>query len=750
MLIFIKVIMGRSITFSIRKRYIKWGYVKRDFDISEQRKIIIASILMMLVVSITVLTVSLWLLYQSMFSQKVESLQTLVDRQINILQPFVIAELNNQKNLNLKSTIIEKNFSKESNFGKTGEFVLGVRRLDNIEFLSKFRFPIGSQKRIIPFNSDLAAPMRRALDNKSGWLIGQDYRGKKVLAAYQYLNSFDLGLVAKIDMEEVNAPFISAAIKASFVALVIVGIGGLLIFYITIPIIARLKASQKTFKSLIESSQDGIVIVNSSREIVYNNQNIEAMFGYLRHELINLLIEDLMPINFRENHPKMMASYFKNPSKRSMGFGMELFGLTKSGKTFPCEISLNPIQTEDGQAIAATIRDISDRKKLESRIILTEKMDAMSKISGGIAHEFNNLLAIIMGFSSLLKKKLVQQPELYKYSQKIHRAGERGAQLTNKMLVFSNERPIVVSVLDLNVLLKEQWETLKILLTVDVNLTSDFTDDPLLINVDESDLENTIINLCQNAKYAVEENQESSKITIRTSNQIIGNKEAVTLGLTPGDYVLLSIIDNGKGMDARVKKHIFEPFFSTKQFGTVTGLGLSQVFGLVKRSGGTISVDSDIEKGTKFVIYFPRYINSSEENNFISTIDTDDLSSKVRHQGNILIVDDEEALLESTSINVRERGYTIFTATSAKQALDIIKQESIDLMISDILMPEMDGFQLASIVQNEFPDIKIQLVSGFTDNIKIKGADKKLSDNILQKPYCFNELFKNINSLLKT
>jgi PAS domain S-box-containing protein len=576
------------------------------FDTSEQFKIIIVSITMMLFVSISVLATSLWLLYQSMFSQEVEKLQTLVERQINVLEPLKLSEIDNQQKLNITNIKILKAFSSASNFGQTGEFVLGIKRLDNIEFLSTFRFPLDNQVNIIPLDSAFAAPMRRALAKERGWLVGQDYRGEEVLAAYQYLKSSDLGVVAKIDIKEVNAPFIYTAIKTAIIAVVLIGIGGLLMFYRTIPIIRRLKTNQETFNNLLESSPDAMIIVNSSREIIYNNQNAEVMFGYLTHELIELFIEDLIPKNFREHHPQMIASYFKNPSKRTMGFGLELFGLSKSGKTFPCEISLHPILTEGGLQVAATIRDISERKSLELRLMQSEKMEAMSKISGSIAHEFNNLLGIIMGFSSLLKHQLVKQPKLYDYTKQIITAGERGAELTKKMLAFSTVLPTFTTVFDINNLLNDKWDMFKELLSENIILTSDFSDDLLLINVDMSELQNAIIHLCTNAKFAVQGTHKEPKITIQTNHQTIGSKEALIIGLIPGDYVLLSVIDNGTGMDLSVKNRIFEPFFSTKEFGAATGLGLSQVFGLVKRYQGTIRVESKIESGTKFVIYLPR------------------------------------------------------------------------------------------------------------------------------------------------
>jgi PAS domain S-box-containing protein len=259
-------------------------------------------------------------------------------------------------------------YSSLGGFGATGEFVLGLRRGDEIEFLSEFRFPEKGARKIVPLTTDRAAPMRRALNNEPGWMIGLDYRGEQVLAAFQPINELNLGLVAKLDMREVNAPFMKAAATALGIAAFVVFIGGLLILHMARPMVRRIEESQQRFRTLLESAPDAMVIIDAAGEIIMINRRTEEVFGYSRNEIIGQPIEKLMPQRFREQHPEHIRSYFRNPSTRAMGTELELFGLSRAGREFPVEISLSPIETEDGVLVASSLRDITERKQSEAAL----------------------------------------------------------------------------------------------------------------------------------------------------------------------------------------------------------------------------------------------------------------------------------------------------------------------------------------------------------------------------------------------
>jgi PAS domain S-box-containing protein len=340
----------------------------------DQKRILWVAISLMIAVSVIVLTLTLSMLYQSNFEQRVEALRAMVREQVSLIES--VARFDQQhvtedyaggaKAATLRQIV--EGYSRLGGFGETGEFVLGQRHVDKIEFLSEFRFPENGARKIVPSTTDRAAPMRRALSNEYGWMIGPDYRGERVLAAFEPIKELDLGLVAKLDMHEVTAPFMKTAATALGIALIVVVIGGLLVLRMARPMVHRIAEIQKRFRTLLESAPDAMVIINASGTIVMVNRRTEELFGYSRDEITGQPIEMLMPQRFREKHPGRVRSFFTNPSARAMGLGLELFGFKKSGLEFPVEISLSPIETEDGTLVASSLRDITERKQAEEEL----------------------------------------------------------------------------------------------------------------------------------------------------------------------------------------------------------------------------------------------------------------------------------------------------------------------------------------------------------------------------------------------
>lgn len=389
------------------------------------------------------------------------------------------------------------------------------------------------------------------------------------------------------------------------------------------------------------------------------------------------------------------------------------------------------------------IKSIQTQKDRRSRALLnrSQKMDALGKLSGGIAHDFNNILGVITGYAEILEKALSEQPKLAKYARQIYHSGDRGAKLTKKLLSFSKTITVEAEVLSINSLLLEQQNMLEKTLTARISLLLELADDLWPIMVERGDLEDTIINMCINAMHAIENGGE---ITIRTANEHFDRSDARRMNLSEGDYALLSISDTGTGMDQATQNKIFEPFFSTKgEKGT--GLGLSQVYGFVERNGGQIKVYSELGHGSQFKLYFPRHYGGMDEK---LTKGGDDTAQALGGHETILLVDDEVALLEMTSEILTQQGYRIFKAENSEQALKILEVESIDLMLSDVIMPGMDGYQLATIVQQKYPKVKIQLASGFNDKRFVGIADETLHKNQLVKPLLSQTLLKRLRELL--
>jgi PAS domain S-box-containing protein len=357
----------------------------------DQNRILWVAISLMIAVSVIVLALTLWMLYQSNLNQRVQELQAMVQGQVALIE--AVAKFDREHSQDAiaggaeAATVLQvtEAFSQMGRFGATGEFTLAVRRGDKIEFISEFRFPGKGARKIVPFAIDQEAnpiPMQRALNTGAGWAIGPDYRGEQVLSAFRPVKGLNLGMVAKVDMREVMAPFMKAAAIALAIAAIVVIIGGLLVLRMARPMVHRIEEIQKRFRTLLESAPDAMVIIDVSGTIVMVNRRTEELFGYSRDEITGQPIETLMPQRFRDQHPERVRSFFTDPSARPMGPGLELFGCNKAGMEFPVEISLSPIETEDGTLVASSLRDITERKQTEDNLRMLSKvfMDATDPI----------------------------------------------------------------------------------------------------------------------------------------------------------------------------------------------------------------------------------------------------------------------------------------------------------------------------------------------------------------------------------
>lgn len=401
-----------------------------------------------------------------------------------------------------------------------------------------------------------------------------------------------------------------------------------------------------------------------------------------------------------------------------------------------------PEKTSNGSILwHGFVTDITSNKEMTDTLRRSQKMDALGKLTGGIAHDYNNMLGVILGFAELLKEKTANQPELNNYVDEISNAGERGANLTKKLLDFSRQRSTLITAIDINKLLLSDQDMLKKTLTARINLKTNLDDKLWPVYLDESELEDAILNLCINAMHAIEDNGE---IIITTQNTVISENSATHLGLKSGEYVQLSISDTGCGIDESIKEKIFDPFYTTKG-DKGTGLGLSQVYGFVSRSNGAIHVESTFGKRTIFNLYFPKL----QDNNTSTPPSKIEEDKGIIGSETILVVDDEQALLDLTYAILSKHGYKVLRASSAKIALELLESKYVDLLISDIIMPEMDGYELASIVQEQYPHIKIQLVSGFSSQENLSHKNNTLYENMLPKPYNIKSLVTKVRQLLQ-
>lgn len=497
--------------------------------------------------------------------------------------------------------------------------------------------------------------------------------------------------------------------------------------------------SKNDLQAIMDNSPSIIYVKDLEDHFTFVNQRFTSLFNLEAEKVIGKTLHDIFPKDVADevlhNDKDVQITEQMLESEESVTINNQLH--TYHSTKFPLRDSENKTY-----AICSISSDITERKLKDEQLRRSQKMDALGKLTGGIAHDFNNMLGVILGYSELLSNSLKDDSKLVAYTQEIHRAGERGAKLTKKLLSFSRQRITDSKTVDINRLLTDQRDMLEKTLTARIKLNFELADNLWPVLLDSSDLEDAIVNICINAMHAIDGN---GQLTIKTYNETVSETDSAQLNLNKGDYVLLCLTDTGKGMDDSTIEKIFDPFFTTKGENG-TGLGLSQVYGFVDHSRGTIKVYSEVGHGTRITLYFPRKIETNKSLNLDITAAEEDIV--LTGTETILVVDDEPSLVKLTSSILQKQGYKILTAANGKLALEVLKKETVDLMLSDVIMPEMDGYELARIVQDQYPQIKIQMASGFSDNRHEDMTDDSLHANLLHKPYHSQTLLKKIRILL--
>ena len=503
--------------------------------------------------------------------------------------------------------------------------------------------------------------------------------------------------------------------------------------------------SEAQVRLLLNSAAEGIYGIDREGLGTFANKASLNMLGYeddgelIGHKIHNM-IHYYNPDNREFPLEDCKIFYAIKEEKETHVDNEEMW--RKDGTSFDAEYWSYPV-FKDSACVGAVVSffDITVRKSTDETFRRSQKMEALGKLTGGIAHDYNNMLSVVSGYSELLEKALNDNPKLAKYAYEIHRASDRGAMLTKKLLNFSRKKSPNEERHNLNKILDDDRHMLEKILTARIQLAINKGHELWSVWIDEGDFEDALINICINSMHAIDDN---GKITIQTQNEKLSAVDAQMLDLkAAGDYVVLRITDTGCGMDALTKEKIFDPFYSTKG-NEGTGLGLSQVYAFILRCNGAVRVYSEPDEGTLFTLYFPRYHAADDE----ADKDNAEIVTNLKGQEKILIVDDEPALLSLVTEVLETKGYQVMAANNAKQALQILENESIDLVLSDVIMPEMDGYQLASIIKEKFPNIKIQLASGFASNQNKHMVDEELHRNLLNKPYHTKDLLKKIRGLL--
>ncbi|MBS1796354.1 MAG: response regulator [Acidobacteria bacterium] len=406
----------------------------------------------------------------------------------------------------------------------------------------------------------------------------------------------------------------------------------------------------------------------------------------------------------------------------------------------------HPEKNESGalRRIIGTIRDVTEMvekeeklRKNEEKLRQSEKLEAIGRLAGGIAHDFNNMLTVIRGYGQILLSSPVPGDKSRHFLEEIDKAAERAAALTRQLLTFSRSQRLETSVIELNPIIADTTKMLKVL--IGENIEFGFDLDPALgrIEADAGQMSQILINLAVNARDAM---PDGGNLTFRTRNvEVDGTGE---LHLKHGKYVLLEVSDTGIGMDEATLANIFEPFFTTKKIGHGTGLGLSTIHGIVEQSGGHIEVQSELCKGSTFAIYFPETV----------ALTNDETATKCAAvcagRGTVLVVEDEPLVRSFSRDMLAASGFKVLTAENGAQALEKIEKYEIDLILTDIVMPKMSGYELAAELAKRNSRIKMLFTSGYLDDERIRNKSFEFGDNFIRKPFLVEDLVRKIGELL--
>jgi PAS domain S-box-containing protein len=496
------------------------------------------------------------------------------------------------------------------------------------------------------------------------------------------------------------------------------------------------RASETRYRTLFEYAPDGILIADSESNYVDANTSICQMLGYTHDELIGLNASNIVTLaEFPHIGPALSTIKAESNYHREWQFRR------KDGSVFPAEVIATKMP--DGNLLAM-IDDITERKRLEAQFIQAQKMEVIGNLAGGVAHDFNNMLGVIMGYGEIIMTKLSAESPVRDDVEQIQHAAERALGLTRQLLVFSRKQAVQPVVLNLNATLESLDKMLRQLIDEDIDLQIVPGKELARIKADSGYIGQVLMNLVVNARDAM---PNGGKLTIETSNVTLdANYTHTHPEVTSGDYVMLGVSDTGTGMTDEVKTHLFEAFFTTKPLGKGTGLGLATCQTIVQQSGGHMDVYSEVGKGTAFKIYFPRV-----EQPLGIKVDPIQTGPLPRGTETLLVVEDEPSVRHLACGALQAQGYQVLSATNGQDGLRSAREHTgpaIRLVITDVIMPQMGGKVMADWLKTTYPDLKILFTSGYTDDAI---ADHGVLDPgvaFLPKPYTLATLTRKVRELL--
>ncbi|MDZ7666100.1 MAG: PAS domain S-box protein [Desulfotignum sp.] len=512
-----------------------------------------------------------------------------------------------------------------------------------------------------------------------------------------------------------------------------------------------LRESEARFRSIYEHTAVGLAQVSLDFKIMSANEAYCNMLGYQEKDLVGKHLKEI-------THPEVIEENIQKQENLASGkidhYRMEKKFIHKKGQTVHAILDANLIRDVSGNAIyfLGSVVDITERKqagkerdKLQSQLLQAQKMESVGRLAGGVAHDFNNMLGVILGHTELALLKTDEDNDLVSDLKEIQKAAKRSANTTKQLLAFARKDIISPKQIDLNDTVESMLNMLRRLIGEDIDLVWQPAAHLWPVKMDPSQIDQILANLCVNARDAI---SGVGKLTIETGRKTFDVEYCNDHpGFIPGDFVLLAVSDNGSGMDKETLENLFEPFFTTKEVGKGTGLGLATVYGIVKQNNGFINVYSEPGQGSTFKIYLPRLVTDEDVDKAVP-----EKKAAAGGTETILLVEDEPTILRMTRMMLERKGYSVLPAATPGEAIDLAKThaDKIDLLMTDVVMPEMNGRDLAGQITALYPDIRLLFMSGYTANvIAHQGV---LDDGVafIQKPFSMAEMTEKVREILDT
>jgi PAS domain S-box-containing protein len=498
----------------------------------------------------------------------------------------------------------------------------------------------------------------------------------------------------------------------------------------------NLRTAEQQVRTILDALDIQVLLMGTDHRIRWPNRKVCETFGQTREEIIGKFCYDLWP--------RQHSLCEECPVERAIVSGVNQveYRRPKIDKTW--DIQACPVFDEQGQitSVVELRTDISERVQLEEQFFQAQKMEAIGRLAGGVAHDFNNMLSVILGFAEMARVKAPQDGELAEYIDEILKAGARSTDLVRQLLAFSRKQTAQPQIVDCNAILANSRKMLKRLVGEDIEVRFNPTPDLWKVMIDPTQLDQIIVNLTVNSRDAI---PGVGVLSIVTDNFFLDEEYCQTHAYaSSGEYVLLQVSDTGCGMTKEILTQIFEPFFTTKKRGQGTGLGMSTIYGIVKQNNGIINVYSEVGHGTTVKIYFPRKEGDT-------TVASDKQGSvSVQGHETLLIVEDDPAILRICRTILTSFGYTVILEKDPRAAIELAARQStaFDLLLTDIIMPHMNGMELRLAVEQFYPDIKTLFMSGYTADIIAHQGVLAEGVNFLQKPFTKEQLSRKVREVL--